>query len=252
MNRAKDNTKNKNSETTKNNNSKNSKNNAKNTNNVKVYTNNKNNIKLKNSELNDMKKWMKNKDKNQTDIYINEYGYEETIEYFVKSFSSSGEKTKYAHMETKDINKLPESLKKLVRKYDKGGSTTRDYDVHVFELNSMDDLKNIDRKMNLLSAAFGQGDIAITKIYKKKDQDLRLFLDPYEIIPRKTIVQRIKNMFTVVSGGKVKEFIPKERRYKEVKEGDVIYSRNSLPDIVSFNVGEDAKLGINYILINKV
>lgn len=232
---------------TKNNSNKAKNNKAKNTNNVKVYTNNKNNVKLTNGEFNSMRKWMKNED-NKSSKKGN-MKLEEIMESYVKNHSMIGNKTKYAHMtRVKEISELPESLQKLDKKYDKG-VPAKNYEVHVFEVQSMDDINSVDVEADILSAWVGPKDTVITKIYKVTDQNLRLYDEPEETIPKKTIVQQIKNMFTVLSGGKVNEFKPKERKSKKIKEGDVIVERRGRSmSLESESIGDNAKLGIIYLI----
>lgn len=188
------------------------------------------------------------KNKNNKDEKNGRNRAEEIKESFVQYHSMIGNKTKYAHMYAGDISELPESLQKLDKKYDKG-VPAKGYEVHVFEVKSMDDINSVNVEADILSAGIGPKDTVIVKVYNLKDQEIRLYDEEEERIPKKTIVQQIKNMFTVLSGGKVNEFKPKERTSKKIKEGDVIVQRKSAyMDLESESVGDNAKLGIIYLI----
>ena len=245
MNNTKNNSKNTNTKINKNNN-KNKKNN-----NVKVYTNNKNNnIKLTNSEFNSMRKWMKNEDNKDEKKGRNRA--EEIKASFVEYHSRIGNKTKYAHMYAKEISELPESLQKLKKKYDKEVSGKHYHEVHVFEVQSMDDIVSADVEEDILLSMKDSDGKVIMMIYKLTDQNLRLYNEPPEEVNNPSFMNKIKNMFTYLMGGKLNnksDSKPKVRTSKKIKEGDVIVlEKGAYISLESEDVGDDEKLGIIYLM----
>lgn len=192
---------------------KNTKNN--NRNNVKVYTNN---TKLTNAELNNMKK--------NTDSLWN----------FLKG--SLRKNHQYATISSKNISDLPRSIQKLLKKYE--DDKQRNYIATYLEVDTMKDVEFFESSTSFFSSVCCDSDDKfIIKFQKIKDQDIRMYKEP-----RKTITNKITDFFVGLMGGKARE-----RKYKRIKEGDVIVSQGEMPlYIESENVGENAKIGVLYLI----